>query len=114
MMSFEQLLSSVKDLTFEQLTKLEEEVSLRKDEHIKKIKEIQEFAMQRGIEIDQAALLHTHTEYNINASDGRSKVEPKYRYVDENGKEFFWSGRGVSPKWAREAKEEGTLDKYKI
>ena len=112
MVSFEQLLSSVKDLTFEQLTQLEKEVSLRKDNHIKKIKEIQEFAMQRGIEIDQAALMQTHVDSNV--SDGRSKVEPKYRYVDENGKEFFWSGRGVSPKWAREAKEEGNLEQYEI
>lgn len=112
MVSFEQLLSSVNDLTFEQLTKLEEEVSLRKDDHIKKIKEIQEFAMERGIEIDQTALLQTHLDSS--ASDGRSKVEPKYCYVDENGKEFFWSGRGVSPKWAREAKEEGSLEQYEI
>jgi DNA-binding protein H-NS len=112
MANFEQVLSSIKDLSIEQLEQLEEELAIHKEKHFEKIKEVQKFAKQLGLELDEAMLKPVSTDSVV--ADGRSKVEPKYRYVDENGKEYLWSGRGVSPQWARKARDEGTLEQYLI
>ena len=80
---------------------------------MKKSREIQKFAEDRGVKIDPEMLIQSSKESGT--TDRRSNVKPKYRYVDENGKEYLWSGRGVSPKWAQKIKaDEGSLDKYKI
>ena len=37
----------------------------------------------------------------------RGKVPQKYCYVDENGEEHYWTGRGRTPKIYEELKEKG-------
>lgn len=47
--------------------------------------------------------------------DKRKKVEPKYIYTDENGKDKTWSGRGPRPERLKElAGVDGSLDAYLI
>ena len=96
-----------------------------KDE-IKFQKEKEQLELQKKEELLQSAIdslkgnnltideLIRYCKKNANftqATDGRSNVAPKYRYLDLNGRECLWSGRGKMPTSFQEAMNRDQKDK---
>ena len=79
----------------------EQERELLKTERKNVIKSIREQMECYGIELK---------ELEVAATTSKRTIQPKYRSPE--GQE--WSGRGIAPKWAKEAKEKGTLESYLI
>lgn len=110
-MDFSEVLSFLEQCTYAQLNEVIEHAHFLKYKQEEKAKEVQNFAREQGFELPESALIPAKSEPT---NDGRRSVKPKYKYVDDDGKEYFWSGRGKAPAWAEVAKKEGTLEQYKI
>lgn len=66
---------------------------------------------EQGISLEELGL----TAKDVKERKARQPLAPKYKFIDENGKEKFWSGQGRTPRVIKAALEKGkTLDAFKI
>lgn len=100
------LKAAIKELDIEQLNKLanditeivaerEQEIAELNAEKEAKIEKMHSILFEQGLTIDD--LVDGEVSLDARKTPTR-KVEPKYRVVDENGKEHLWTGRGRAPK----------------
>lgn len=66
---------------------------------------------EQGISLEELGL----TTKEVKDRKTRQPLAPKYKFIDENGNEKFWSGQGRMPRVIQAALEKGkTLDAFKI
>ncbi len=93
----------------------EEESSVRKEqeERLAKLEAIRAKLLEEGIEPEELIAAHQPTSTKRNS--GRQPRQPKYKYTDENGSEYTWTGQGRTPKIIVTAIKNGkTLDEFEI
>lgn len=77
--------------------KLEQEIEAKKQ---KAIDEIKEMVRSKGLSLDDL-LPNNSGNKPKRKPGGRSHFEPKYKWINGDGTEGYWSGQGVIPKAMR-------------
>jgi DNA-binding protein H-NS len=110
MKNVDEIIASIDEFSLDDLDRLEKaanESIKRKLADEEKLLDIINFAKSKGVELNKEDLQPTKVK------DGRRLVKDKYSYTDDDGKEWLWSGRGRTPKWAKNMSVK-ELDSYQI
>jgi len=103
MKNVDEALAYITDFSLDDLNKLKKAVTdliEQKSEDEQKLQDIIDFAKSKGVDLSKEDLQPSK------ANDGRTQVKDKYRYLDDDNKEWLWTGRGRKPKWAKAMSDE--------
>lgn len=127
LMSVRSMRPVLRELSVEQIERIQANLSEIKQEHIQFEAEQREKLKEKADKI--ARIRELMAEDNISADEilgndpvselikprKRKVVEPKYAYKDADGNEKTWTGQGRTPKIIQEALDSGkTLDDFMI
>lgn len=99
-------LMQISDERQEEARQAEEQAKLEEE----KIEKLYNMAKELNLSPEKMAQLFGDQNANTTKQVGlRSKnvYPPKFRYTDENGKTFTWSGHGKTAKWLMELEQQG-------
>lgn len=92
----ETVLEKVKTVIEEKREELKAK-ELEEQKFLEGLKKYKEMLAQDGISAEElAALLNGNTETKVRKP--RKPLAPKYKFVDANGNEKFWTGQGRTPR----------------
>lgn len=84
-------------LVLEEKKEEEKMIAEQQRQQQEKLEEVKQILEQRGLTTeDLSAFLNITTE--VKEKKERKKAEPKYKFLDAQGKEKFWTGQGRTPK----------------
>ncbi|MGQ0286130.1 H-NS family histone-like protein [Pasteurellaceae bacterium 22721_9_1] len=96
----------------EEKRQAEETNLLKQKEREELIKKYREELKQQGISLSE---LNLDSVSQKQPRKARQPLPAKYKYVDEQGNEKYWTGQGRTPKAIQKALDSGkTLDAFKI
>lgn len=74
----------------------EEMIAKKQKQQQEKLEEVKQILEQKGLTTEDLSAFLNITE--VKEKKERKKAEPKYKFLDAQGKEKFWTGQGRTPK----------------